>query len=218
MTRSTLTQTLALMMCLASTPTVAQALTDAEVADSIKAGQAKKFDHLVSDCNATAGFGEGMAASMAGGLQRDGSYSLTLSTNAGRIAYMAARAKRLYKPFSLETVTEDLRAPAVIVSVEPNEPTRGTKSVSVPAVIEHVVLKSKTKADISIQPSHIEIEPVEFSNLLGAKIESSRAVAFFSFDAVKELPPGEFDMVVITPQGERRCKVGLKDRSRLFPK
>jgi hypothetical protein len=35
--------------------------------------------------------------------------------------------------------------------------------------------------------------------------------------SVKELPAGDFDVVVITQAGERRCKVGAKDRARLFP-
>ena len=47
-------------------------------------------------------------------------------------------------------------------------------------------------------------------------MSGNRAVAFFDYGTVKELPPGEFDIVVITTSGERRCKVGLKDRQKLF--
>lgn len=199
-----------------SLPLSAQSLSDAQIAEAIKAGESKKFNHLIADCVATAGFGSGLAASLAGGVQRDGAFSVVLSGNAGRIAYMAARAKRLYKPFSFEQVTEDLRTPAVIVTVEPNDPYRTQSSISVAAPIEHVVLKSKAKSADVAQPKLVEKEPVEWSNLLGGKVEANRAVAYFDFDAVRELPAGEFDIVVITTEGERRCKVGIKDRQKLF--
>src|SRR6266516_4214982 len=84
--------------------TSAQTLSDADVESAIKAGQTKKFDHLVSDCNATAGMGQGIAASLAGGMQPNGGFSVTVSANAGRIAFMAADAKRLYKSFSATDV------------------------------------------------------------------------------------------------------------------
>lgn len=206
--------------CIAATMStagvVAQSLTDAQILEAIKAGEAKKFDHLVSDCYAKSGFGEGMAAALAGGVSRDGGFRVTLSTNAGRIAFMAARAKRLYKPLTPDQVSDDLRSPAVILSVEPVDPSRGNNNISVAAPIEHVVLKSKAKSAETAQPTKVDTEPVEWSNLLGGKVEANRAVAFFDFAAVKELPAGEFDIVVITTAGERRCKVGLKDRQKLF--
>ena len=37
-------------------------MTDARIAEAIKARESRKFDHLVSDCVATAGFRELMAA------------------------------------------------------------------------------------------------------------------------------------------------------------
>jgi len=196
---------------------VAQHLTDAQIAAAIKAGESKQFSHLVSECRAQPGFGESLAGGLVGGIQTTGYYDITLSADEGRIAIMAAQAKRLYKPFVLTDVTEDLLKPAVVVSVEPGKPSSVKGGWEVPALIEHVVLKSKAKSAEAIQPLRVEKEPVEWSSTLGAKAEGNRAVAFFEFDAVRELPPGDFDMVVITPSGERRCKVGVKDRDRLFP-
>lgn len=193
----------------------AQRLTDQQIGEAIKAGESRKFNHLISDCVATAGFGAGLFAT---GVQPTGGFSVVLSGNAGRVAYMAARAKRLYKPFSIDNVNEDLRTPAVVVTVEPNDPYHGSNSISVASPIEHVVLKSKTDPDVAIQPTKIETEPVEWTNLVGGTVKANRAVAFFPHDAVAELPPGEFDIVVITAAGERRCKVGNNDRNRLFPK
>lgn len=193
-------------------------LSDSEVADAIKAGEARKYDHLISDCIATPGFGEDLGAGMAGGIQRTGSYDVVLSGPAGRIAALAADGKRLYKPFTLAMASDELRAPGIIVVVEPKTPARSGNVYRVPATIDHVVLKSKSKAETVVQPAGIDVSPVEWSNLLGGKVEGSRAIARFETSAVRELPPGDFDIVVITPQGERRCKVGTKDRERLFPK
>jgi hypothetical protein len=192
-----------------------ETLNDAQILDAIKAGEAKKIDALTSDCFATSGFGEGMAASLAGGVQRDGSYHVIVSGSAGRMAYMAREAKRLYKKFGLGDVTEEMRQPAFVVSVYPSDPTRRSNGFSVSAVIDHVVLKSKVNADAVVQPEKVEKEPVEWSNLLGGKVESNSALALFDFNQVRELPSGDFDVVVITGHGERRCKVGLKDRQKL---
>lgn len=195
----------------------AQSLSDADVAAAIKAGESKKFDNLVSSCQAGAGFGESLGANMAGGVQRTGTYVVTFSLNQGRIAFMAANAKRLYKTLTLDQVGEELRSPTVFVSVEPSQPSTTSNTISVPALIEHVVLKSKAKSEMVVQPLKVDTEPVEWSNLLGGKVEGNRAVARFDSNAVRELPPGDFDVVVVTPNGERRCKVGAKDRRTLLP-
>lgn len=194
-----------------------QTLSDAQVADAIKAGQAKKFDHLVSDCRAMPGFGEILGADIVGGVKLTNGFDLTLSSNAGRIAYMAAVAKKFYKPFTLAEVSDALREPAILVSVEPMKPSSDNGSTTVAATIEHVVLKSKAKSAESIQPARVELEPIEWPTVQGGKVAGNRAVAFFEYAAVRELPAGEFDMVVITSNGERRCKVGADDRQKLFP-
>lgn len=191
-------------------------LTDAQITEAIKSGESKKFNHLVSDCVAKAGLGQSMAASLAGGVQRDGAFTVTISGNAGRVAFMAAQAKRLYRKFSIDNVSEDLRAPTIVVSVDPRDPARGSNSISIAAPIEHVVLKSKVNPDVSLQPEKVNTEPVEWSNLMGGKVEGNRAVAFFDYRAVRELPVGDIDVVVVTPAGERRCKIGTKDRNKLF--
>lgn len=194
----------------------AQTLTDDKILAAIKAGEAKKIDPLVSDCVAHTGFGESLAANLAGGVQSDGGYRVTVSGNEGRIAFMAMEAKRLYKKFTLANVTDDMRQPAFVVQVEPIKPSSSGKTISVAAPIDHIVLKSKVKGDATVQPETVDREPVEWSNLLGGKIEANRAVATFDLGAVKELPAGDFDVVVISTAGERRCKVGAKDRQKLL--
>lgn len=206
-----------LLLLIAATTLAAQQITEPDVAMAIQAGQTKKFNNLISECVATAGFGELMAAGTVGGLQRVGSYTVVVSANAGRIAFLAANAKRLYKPFTAADVPDTLHLPGIFVSVEPNEPTRTTNAISVASPIDRVVLKSKVRPDIVVEPEAFDVEPVEWANLLGGKVEANRALAKFSFQAARELPAGDFDVVVVAQAGERRCKVGPKDRLKLFP-
>jgi hypothetical protein len=51
-------------------PAFTQQLDDAAVNAAIKAGQTKEYSDLISDCSAQSGFGEGMVASMTGGVTR----------------------------------------------------------------------------------------------------------------------------------------------------
>ena len=201
-------------------PAIAQTMSDADVAVAIKAGVDKKFSNLVSDCLATSGFGEGFAANLAGGLQFDNGFDVAVSRGAGRIAAMAAEAKRLYKPFAVSDVPDGIRsgenAYVVVVPAAPRNSTNPTK-VSVSSLIERVVLKSKSVESAVVQPIDFASEPVSWGNLMGATVEGNRAYATFSTASIRELPPGDFDVVVITKHGERRCKVGQKDRQRLFP-
>lgn len=201
-----------------SAPTFAEVpLSDDAVAAAIRAGEARKFKQLISDCTATVGFGAALSAGIAGGIQPTGSFTVIVSRNEGRIAFMAAQGKRLYQPLTIDAVTPEMREPAVFVTVEPQDPSRSGNVYHVAAPIERVVLKSKVDESVVAQPLAFDTEPVEWRNLLGGSVSANRAVARFSVDDVREMPAGEFDVVVITTAGERRCKVGRGDRRRLFP-
>lgn len=208
--------TAAVVFTIAAPALQGQTLSSEEVEAAIKAGQNRKFNQLISDCVATAGWGESIGAGAAGGIQRTGSFDVIVSRNAGRIAFLAANAKRLYKNFTIADVPESLLTPGVFVSVEPQTPARSSNTYRVPALIDGIVLKSKDRPDVVVQPELVDTEPVEWKNLLGGSVDGNRAVARFPLDAVKELPAGEFDIVIITEAGERRCKVGNNDRKRLF--
>jgi hypothetical protein len=192
-----------LIVGLASSMLLAQQLSDAEVLAAIKIGETGKPAQLVSSCAAAAG-------KVLPGAPRKGigAFDVTVANNIGRIAMLAANGKRLYKPLALDTVPDELRSPSIVVTVDPYDPSA--------AFIEHVVLKSKEQPDVVLQPVNIEKEPVEWSNMLGGKAERNRAIATFDPARVKDLPAGDVDVVVVTPKGERRCKIGEKDRAMLF--
>ena len=204
-----------------ATPLVAQAslqLTEAQIIEAIKAGREKKYAQHVSSCSAGVGFGGALAAGMVKGINDTGSFNVTISTNYGRIAFMAANAKRLYLPFGPESVTGALRdTPTVFVHAEPDKPTRNDNgAISIPAAIERIVLKSKVIETAVVQPDSFETEPVEWSNLFGGKLQSTRAVATFDRATFMELPIGDIDVVLVTVGGERRCKIGKGDQATIF--
>ena len=74
----------------------------------------------------------------------------------------------------------------------------------------------KSKNSVVAQPDEFQTERVTWPGIAGGKGQPNRALARFPIGTVRELPAGEFDIVLITEAGERRCKVGAKDRERLF--
>lgn len=194
----------------------ARVLSDADVDAAIKAGVRKKHSHLLSTCSARPGIGASIAGEFAGDVHYTGGYDVVVSTNAGRIASLAAEAKRLYKRFTRADVGEELLSPAVFVIADPEQPSHLKSSLKVPAPIERIVLRSKVRDNMVAQPQAIAIEQVTWPHLRGGAISGTRALARFPMASVQEFPPGDFDVVLITTAGERRCKVGASDRARLF--
>src|SRR5258705_1915820 len=193
-----------------------QTISNAEVEAAIRAGLSRRFDHLISDCLASAGSGERLVG-QGGGIQSNASFRVTVSANAGRIAFLAADANRLNKPFSVADVPESMRTPGIFVFADPQKPSQSGNFVSVASPVDRIVLKSKPNSAAVAQPQHFETEPVEWPNPLGGKVAGTPGLARFDLNAVKALPKGDFDVVVVTQAGERRCKVGAKDRAKLLP-
>lgn len=198
------------VMVLTSGALWAQAPEDVDMA--IKFGQSGKASELVSACRA-ASSGPGLL-DFRTGPSPHGSYQVSLGTNVGRVAFLAAEAKKKYMPYTKADVPEDLLKPSVHVWVEPNEPVKFQKNVFWASPIKHIVLKSKAKDDAVVQPDKVETVPVEWTILVG-KFTGNKAYVIFPIDAVKALPAGDVDIVLITEAGERRCKVGQGDRRKL---
>jgi hypothetical protein len=202
------------LFALVTIPASAQQLDDAAVLAAIKAGQDKKAKDMVSSCIATSGFSEGLFAS---GTTPTGSFDVIVSLAPGRIAYAAADAKRLYKPFGLKDVPAELRdTGTVFVTVEPQKPSSSGGKYSTPSPIDRIVLKSKVNPSAVAQPQDFVTEPREWSNLLGGKVEANAAFARYALADLREMPDGDIDIVVVTAAGERRCKIGAKDRTKIL--
>jgi hypothetical protein len=208
-----------MLTVLCATSAQAQALDDAAVGAALQAGVAKKYSDMVSLCIAGPGFGAGLGGALAGGIQPTGAFTVTTSGAQGRLAALAAEGKRLYKPFTLADVTPELRdASTAFISVDPHSPTKNQNTLEVASPIDRIVLKSKASPDRVLQPSDIKLTPQQWSNLMGGKVDGTSALATFPVAGIKELPPGDIDVVIITAAGERRCKISDKDRARLFSK
>ena len=196
--------TLTILVAFAA-PTAAQELTDDQIREAIILGTAGRG--VTSDCVATSGlldFGE-----------MNGAFTTYVEGPYGRIMRLAREAKKKYLPFGLDTVSPDMRAGVVTVTATPSGPSIVSGKWHRTAAASHLVLKtkpSKGQEPIVLQPLKFEPFPMEWSNALGGKWQGQGAVATFDFAAVKGLPHQEFDVVVITDAGERRCKVGNKDR------
>lgn len=139
----------------------------------------------IADCTAKPGFGSAFGSAMAGGLQPSGAYDVSFATSAGRIALHAAQAKRLYKPFTCEDVTNDMRQPALWLWVEPQAPVRNNSEFRVASPLERVVLRVKDDEGAVLQPEDISVEPVAWQNLLGAEFHGTRALVSFDLAAVE---------------------------------
>lgn len=185
-----------------------QRLSDDQIKEAIVQGTAGK--NVTSSCLATSGF-------MDFG-EMNGPFDVYVEGPYGRIMRLAREAKKKYLAFTIETVTDEQRATVVTITITPAAPTLSQNKWHRTAAADHVVLKTKPPKGaeaVVLQPANIEHFPTEWSNAVGGKWQGQGAVATFDFDAVKGFPHPEFDVVVITAEGERRCKVGKKDRDAL---
>jgi hypothetical protein len=174
-----------------------------------EAAKKGKEDQLWSRCYATASSLDRFLVGPDGHPEYE-HYHVTVAKTAGQIALFLAEARRLYRNGEAE-LTDRMKTDAVFVNAEPHQPSSG----SAPAAIEHIVLLSKNSG-AAVQPLELQITPVEWGIAVGARARPNRASARFELRQVRELPAGEFDVVLVTQYGERRCKVGAKDRERLF--
>jgi len=188
-----------------STMASAQILPPPEIDAAIEAGRKGEADRMVSRCYAT----ESVFDKIIPDPDVD-VYQVAVSLTAGRIAALSAEAKRRYQTLLPKDVPKELRIDAVFVNAVPRDPP--PKATHVSRIIQHMVLKSKNGA--VVQPDDLKTERVEWANPAGAV--SNRAFARFPIGNVRELPAGDFEVILITEGGERHCKVGTKDRERLF--
>jgi hypothetical protein len=191
-----------------------QQLDDAAIEAAIRIGQGKPSNALLAVCHASASFTENLQARS--GIHRTGSFTVVTSLAPGRIANAAAVAKRFHKPYGVADVPPEWRQlDTVYVFVEPDTPRVTSKSIAVAAPIQHVILKAKN-GEAVVQPKDVQLKPVEWTNALGGKIEGNSATATFAAKDVREVPPGDLDVVIITATVERRCKIGQEDRTKIF--
>jgi hypothetical protein len=223
-------------LCLLAASVGAQDLDDAAVEGAIRAGQDNKFGQWSSECQAGVslsdkrkdqGFG---SWGTTGSVHFTGAFQVTILTNSGRIALLAAEAKRQRKPFGVGDVPEQFRRQALYVLVDPKRPGRDWGSgVEVPSPITGIVLRSKSAPASLVEPTSFEVSDVQWSEgptiMMKGKggrfeknlFERSRATATIPMESARVLPAGDLEIAVVTTGSDRRCDVAAKERLRLFP-
>jgi hypothetical protein len=212
----------------------AQNLDDAAIELAIRAGQDNKFSMWSAQCKAGVSLSdkrkEGAASWTRGSVHFVGEYQVTLLTSAGRIALLAAEAKRQGQSLVLRNVPEELRMNALHVIVDPVKPGSDSGSgLEVPSPIKGILLRSNSApASQQVEPSSLDVTDVQWSEgrtiMMTRKpdggleknlFERSRATATMPIESVRSLPPGDLQIVVVTTGYERRCGLAAKERLRL---
>jgi hypothetical protein len=200
----------------AGRPAGAQPVPEQEVAAAIRAGRAGKVDSLRASCTAGPAKTD-PPAPVADKIARDGTYAVSLSGSAGRIAVLAADAKRRGEPYGVEDVPRELREAGVYLFVNPIRPTLAGGAVSAPSPIDKVAIRALAQPEPSVAPDGVDWEGVEWRNPLGGFIEANRATASFPWAAIRDLPPGDLEVVITAEAGERRCTIPAPVRRRVVP-
>ena len=181
------------------------ALTAAEIDEAIAWGtrERKPFAYLYGP----------IAGGMAGALFRASGLSPSIIAMGpfGRVATEAATAKRRYMAYDQTSVSREARLPVLLVRAEPPTPAadRSMRSHQ-PLKIEHIVLQSRTKGAAAVQPLWAREEPLQWQNGFGATFSGTGVSAAF---ALTDVPPDDFDIVLITSSGEERALVNRKWRA-----
>jgi len=131
----------------------------------------------------------------------------------GRIATAAAKAKRMYLPFTPESVAVDLRAPWLVVIASPRPVLIGGRRIEPRA--DHVVIQGRApgaKDPETVQPLRVERRPKTWSNAFGAQFVEEEVWA--SFDR-SVLSLDDLVIVVVVTGGEAHFKVKAKDLEKL---
>jgi hypothetical protein len=88
--------------------------------------------------------------------------------------------------------------------VEAKRPVSAGEATKVAAPIDRVLLRSPYKSEATAVPTT--------QSHSGSPADH---VATFDLDAIRALPAGDVDVVVMTPDGERVCRIKKSDRQKL---
>lgn len=219
-------------LCLLAASVGAQDLDDAAVERAIKAGQDNKFGQWSAECKAGVSLSDKRKQwSTLSSVHFTGAFQVTLVTNSGRVALLAAEAKRQRMPFSVADVPEQFRRQALYVLVDPIKPGRDWENgVEVPSPIRGIALRSKSTPASVAEPTTFEVADVQWGDgptiMMKGKtgggfeknlFERSRATATIPMESARVLPAGDLEIVVVTTGSDRRCDVAAKACLRLFP-
>jgi hypothetical protein len=222
-------------LSLVGVPVGAQGLDDAALEQAIKAGLDNKFGQWSAQCKAGVSLSD-KRKERAASWTRDsvhftGAYQVTVLTSSGRVAFLAAEAKRQRTSFTVSDVPDQLRTDALYVVVDPIKPGGDWGSgVEVPSPIKGIILRSKSVPASQVEPMSLEVGDVQWTEgrtiMMKSRpgggfdknlFEQSRATATMPVESARALPAGDLEIVVVTSGADRRCDSTTKERLRLLP-
>jgi hypothetical protein len=157
----------------------------------------------------------------------NGGFTVVVEGPVGRIGRAAAEAKKMYKPFTITDVTDEMAADIITVTATPSAPTFGPTHLAFSKIDngnpqwhnaplgKHAVIKTKPKkgeTPMILQPMDVTLVPTSWSNAMGGTFAGQGVLALFDVAAFRALPPGDLDIAIISDiEAERRCKIGKND-------
>jgi hypothetical protein len=129
-------------------------------------------------------------------------------TPAAWIAQLASTAAKEYRPFTGESVTDEMIEPVFRVIVHPDTPSEVTAAgVAGTRSVQHVVLRNESRT-LVVQPTSTKPNTVEVANAMGGRVSYVGIEAMFPLDGLRELrgPRGdrEFIITVIGTNGNEK--------------
>jgi hypothetical protein len=126
------------------------------------------------------------------------------------IRQQASDAAKEYRPYTLENVREEDRAPVLRMVVYPDTATEvSARGASGTASVQHVVLRDKAKK-VVIQPTLKESFNENVGNAMGGKLEYVGVRLEFPLDGLRELRGAKGDQEFVV------TVVGLENREKNF--
>ena len=142
-------------------------------------------------------------------------FSLVVQGPFGRVVSAAAASARDHKPFAIDNVTQEMRAPLLIIEATPlqYESLGDSLQVITPAtLILRRLRQDNPGVTTSVQPIRVKTFPVSQNNSMGGRLRGQGVTAYFSLASV---PADDFEIVVIAGGREYRRLIGKKDRERM---
>lgn len=185
--------TVAVVLGLIASPALAQP-SEADIAAAIQQGAKDKNKVFAVRLDAALPFSQASYTP----------FIVLISGPLNRIQDAASVASKEYRPFTREDVTAEMLADEIIVTAAPKTP-RSVQDRTPRA--ERIVIQTRTKPPMTIQPTREEPLKSEWTNGFGATIEGRGMEAAFPRSAV---PQGEELEVVIVTQLKRETRLIVK--------
>jgi len=143
-------------------------------------------------------------------------YILIVQGPFGRLASAVATSTRNGQAFTPDSVTNEMRAPLLVIEARPLQYESLGDSLQIVAPATLILLRPRhgdNPGDTgSIEPIRVRTFPVSQNNSKGGRLRGQGVTAYFRLESV---PVDDFEIVVIAGGREYRRAIGKRDRDKL---